>query len=74
MDEGRKRAILIAASILVSRKFVQSGPQSSPALEAAISDAVVMAEKIMQKIDSCAAAPPNQSMTSNANYPWKSRG
>jgi hypothetical protein len=47
MDEGRKRAILIAASILVSRKFAQLGPQSSPALEAAISDAVVMAEKIM---------------------------
>jgi hypothetical protein len=39
MDEGRKRAILIAASILVSRKFAQLGAQSSPALEAAISDA-----------------------------------
>jgi hypothetical protein len=71
MDEGRKRAILIAASILVSRKFAQLGPQSSPALEAAISDAVLTAEKIMQKIDS--RSIPNQSMTSNANYPWKSR-
>jgi hypothetical protein len=70
MDEGRKQAILIAASILVSRKFAQLGPQSSPDLEAAISDAVVMAEKIMQKIDS---RTPNQSMTSSANYPWKSR-
>jgi hypothetical protein len=73
MDEGRKRAILIAASILVSRKFAQLGPQSSPALEAAISDAVVMAEKIMQKIDSRSAGPPNQQMTSNAGYPWKGR-
>jgi len=70
VDEGRKRAILIAASILVSRKFAQLGSQSSPALEAAISDAVVMAEKIMQKIDS---RTPHQSMTSNANYPWKNR-
>jgi hypothetical protein len=57
----------------VSRKFAQLGPQSSPALEAAISDAVIMAEKIMQKIDSRAAAPPNQSMTTSSNYPWKSR-
>jgi hypothetical protein len=72
MDEGRKRAILIAASILVSRKFAQLGPQSLPALEAAVSDAAVMAEKIMQKIDS--RSTPNQSMTSSANYPWKSRG
>jgi hypothetical protein len=38
MDEGQKRAILIAASILVSRKFAQLGPQSSPALESAIFD------------------------------------
>jgi hypothetical protein len=73
MDEGRKRAILIAASILVSRKFAQLGAQSSPALEAAISDAIVTAERIMQKIDSRSAGPPNQQMTSNANYPWKSR-
>jgi hypothetical protein len=45
MDEGRKRTILIGACILVSRKFGQLGPQSSPALEAAISDAVVMGER-----------------------------
>jgi hypothetical protein len=32
-----------------------TGPQSSPALEAAISDAIVTAEKIMQKIDSRSA-------------------
>jgi hypothetical protein len=44
-----------------------------PAFQAAISDAVVMAEKIMQKIDSQSATPPNQSMTSNANYPWRNR-
>jgi len=73
MDEGRKRTILIGACILVSRKFAQLGPPSSPALEAAISDAVLMAERIMQKIDSRSAVPPNQSMTSNANYPFNTR-
>jgi hypothetical protein len=61
MDEGRKRTILIGACILVSRKFAQLGLQSSPALEAALSDAVVMAEKIMAKIDSRIAVPPSQS-------------
>jgi hypothetical protein len=74
MDEGRKRTILIAASILVSRRVAQMGPQSSPALEAANSDAVVMAEKVMQRIDSWfAPSPPSQSMDSASGYPWKSR-
>ena len=68
MDEGRKRTILISACVLVSPKFAQLGPQSSPTLEAAIADAIVMAEKIMQKIDRRSAVPPDQSMTSNANY------
>ena len=72
MNQGRKRTILIGACILVSRKFAQLGPQSSPAREAAISDAVVMAEKIMQEIDS--RSTRNQTMTSSAGYPWKGRG
>ena len=73
MDEGCKRTIRIGASILVSRKFAQLGPQSSPALEAAIADAVAVAEKILQRIGHRSAGPPDQTMTSNANYLWKTR-
>jgi hypothetical protein len=43
-------------------------------VEAAIADAVVMAEKIMQNIDRRAATPADQVMTSNSNYSWKTRG
>jgi hypothetical protein len=73
MDEGRKRTLLIAASILVARKWDQLGGRPSPAVDAAIADAISLAERIMQKIDSRsrAAAPPDQSMTSSAGYPWK---
>lgn len=78
MDEGRKRTILIAASILVARDYAQLRGKPSPALEAAISDAISLAEKIMQKIDarwkgSPASQPPSQSMTSMADYPWKGK-
>ena len=75
MDEGRKRTILIAASILVSRRYAQLEGKPSPALDAAIVDAIALAERILQKIDirSAAAAPPTQSMTSSADYPWKGR-
>jgi hypothetical protein len=76
MDEGRKRTILIAASILVARDYAQLKGKPSPALDAAISDAISLAEKIMQRIDarwSTPRQPPNQSMTSNADYPWKGR-
>lgn len=75
MDEGRKRTILIAASILVSGKYAQLEGKLSPALDAAIADAISLAERIMQKIDSRwnAPSPPNQSMTSSVGYPWKGR-
>ncbi len=73
MDEGRKRTILIAASVHVARKWDQLGGRPSPALDAAITDAVALAEKIMQRIDARTAAPPTQRMTSNAGYPWKGR-
>jgi hypothetical protein len=76
MDEGRKRTILIAASILVARKCAQLEGKPSAALDAAIADALSLAESIMQKIDIrwAPARPPDQSMTSSANYPWKNRG
>jgi hypothetical protein len=50
MDEGRKRAILIGACILVSRKFSELGGKPTPALEYAIGDAITLAEKIMVRI------------------------
>jgi outer membrane murein-binding lipoprotein Lpp len=36
---------------------------------------ITLAERIMAKIDnrSAAARPPDQSMNSNGNYPWKTR-
>jgi hypothetical protein len=52
MDEGRKRVLLIAASILAVRKLAQWDGRPSPAFEAAISDAITTAERILSKIDS----------------------
>jgi hypothetical protein len=52
MDEGRKRVLLIAASILAARKLVNWDGRPSPALESAIADAIATAERIMGKIDS----------------------
>jgi hypothetical protein len=52
VDEGRKRVLLIAAAILASRKLVQlDSTRPSPAMMAAIHDAVVLADRIMQQID-----------------------
>ena len=51
MDEGRKRVLLIAASILAARKLAQWDGKPSPASEIAISDAIATAERIMAKID-----------------------
>jgi hypothetical protein len=51
VDEGRKRVLLIAASILAARKLVQWDGRQSPASESAIADAIALAERIMSKID-----------------------
>jgi len=52
VDEGRKRVLLIAASILAARKLAQyDGGKRVPATVAAISDAVRWAEEIMKEID-----------------------
>lgn len=52
MDEGRKRVLLIAASILAARKLAQydSGARV-PATVSAIADAIRWAEEIMRTID-----------------------
>lgn len=52
MDEGRKRVLLIAASILAARKLAPfDGGKKVPATVSAISDAVRWAEEIMEAID-----------------------
>ena len=53
MDEGRKRVLLIAASILAARKLAQYGSEAQvPATICAIGDAIRWAEEIMNEIDS----------------------
>jgi hypothetical protein len=52
VDEGRKRVLLIAASILAARKLAQyEGGRRVPATITAISDALHWAEQIMEEID-----------------------
>jgi hypothetical protein len=52
VDEGRKRVLLIAASILVARKLAQyDRVRMVPATVSAIDDAVRWAEEIMREID-----------------------
>jgi hypothetical protein len=52
MDEGRKRVLLIAASILAASKLAQfDGGKKVPATVSAIADAVRWAEEILKAID-----------------------
>jgi hypothetical protein len=50
VDEGRKRVLVIAASILATRKLAQYD-KPCPAIEATIANSISMAEKTMRKID-----------------------
>jgi len=52
VDEGRKRVLLIAASILAARKLAQydSGTRV-PATVSAVADSIRWAERIMEEID-----------------------
>lgn len=61
MDEGRKRVLLIAASILAARKLVQydSGARV-PATVSAIADSIRWAERIMEEIDRRRPAMPRR--------------
>jgi hypothetical protein len=52
MDEGRKRVLLIAASILAARKLSQfEAGKRVPATVSAIADSIRWAEEIMAEID-----------------------
>jgi hypothetical protein len=64
VDEGRKRVLWICTTILAARKLAQFD-KPCPGIESAISNAVVMAEKIMVKID---AKYPEKSKDSKAPY------
>lgn len=52
MDEGRKRVLLIAASTLAAHKLEEWDGRPSPTFESSIADAITIAERIMQRIDS----------------------
>jgi len=52
MDEGRKRVLLIADSILAARRLAQfDGEARVPATICAVSDSIRWAQEIMDEID-----------------------
>jgi len=51
VDGGRKRVLLIAASILAARRLAQLDRKPSLAREACIADAISDAEHILRRID-----------------------
>jgi hypothetical protein len=51
VDEGRKRVLLIAASILAARKLSDWDGRPTPASESAMANAIRVAERILSKID-----------------------
>jgi hypothetical protein len=71
MDEGRKRVLLIAASILAARKLAQYAGKRIAATVAAISDAVRWAEAILREIDS--RWPAGKWWTAGSGAPLVSR-
>lgn len=65
MGEGRKRVLLIAASILAARKLAQYDRATRvPATVSAIADAIRWAERIMEEIDRRHPAKSAQQQTS----------
>jgi hypothetical protein len=76
MDEGRKRVLLIAASIFAARKLAQydSGARV-PATVSAIADAIRWAERIMEEIDRRHPAVTDYRSDAALNmYPESKRG
>jgi hypothetical protein len=50
-DEGRKRVLLLAASIIAARRLAQERVNDSPRTRFAISESVAWADRIMREID-----------------------
>jgi hypothetical protein len=75
MDEGRKRTVLISAAILLARKWSQLEGRPVAVVDAAITESIALAERILQKIDTQwdPAKASSQRMTSNQDYPWKTK-
>jgi len=65
MDEGRKRVLLIAASILAARNLARWDGRPSPAVDACIANAIATAERIIAKIDRLWPTTQPQSPRSN---------
>jgi len=51
VNDIRRGALLITAAILAARRIALCQSKPSPALEFAISDSIIMAEKILKRID-----------------------
>jgi hypothetical protein len=65
VDEGRKRVLLIAASILAARKLAQYEPgKRVPATICAVADSIRWAEEIMEEIDRRHPMTPSKQATS----------
>ena len=62
VDEGRKRVVLIAATILAARKLAQHD-KPCHGVEGAIADGITRAERIMAKSDTKYPAKQNSSKT-----------
>jgi hypothetical protein len=70
MDEGRKRVLLIAASILVARKLPMDWDgRPTPASEAAMANAIAAAERILRKIDERWPATNSPATTDSTPFP-----
>jgi hypothetical protein len=66
VDEGRKRTLLIAACILAARRLGDwSGGPMSPKEAGVIGDAVRIAHRIMQRIDSEFPEPQEKNWREN---------
>jgi hypothetical protein len=61
MNDVRRGALLITAAILAARRIALCESKPSPALECAISDSIIVAEKILKRIDE--RWPPDPSPT-----------
>jgi len=69
VDEGRKRVLPIAASILAARSLANWDGRPSPASESAIANAIAAAERTLGRIDNRWPAPPsNPSSATRSRY------
>jgi hypothetical protein len=66
MDEGRKRVLLIAASIIAVRRLANWDGRPSPAFESGIADAITIAERIMARIDARWPVKADERLTRSA--------